>query len=146
MSQRRSVLVVAVSPDLRQCLERTLGSAAWQPTFVTTFSQAKRQLDAEPPQLLISEIKLGEYNGLHLAVRSLAVGIPAITIGDSSFSSDAEQVGATWLSPNVASGEQLCETMERMVDHTPVAYGPMMSRSALSETGLPIRPHTSQLH
>ena len=46
-----------------------------------------------PPRLLISEIKLGAYNGLHLAVRSLAVGIPAITIGDSTFSSDAEQLG-----------------------------------------------------
>jgi DNA-binding NtrC family response regulator len=145
MTERRSVLVVTVSPELRQRLETTLCSGSWQPTFVSSFSQAKRHLDVARPQLLISEIKLGAYNGLHLAVRSLAVGIPAITLGDSTFSSDAEQLGATWLSPTVASDQQLCETMERIMDHTP-AYGPIMTSSEAPVTGDALPPDSIPLH
>jgi DNA-binding NtrC family response regulator len=116
MTEVCTVLVVAASPDFTRRLERTLCSGRWQPTFVSTFAKAKRHLDEERPDLLISEIKLGEYNGLHLAVRGAVSGIPAIVVGDASFAGEAEQLGAMWLSPKEASGERLSATMKRMVE------------------------------
>jgi DNA-binding NtrC family response regulator len=132
MSDVHTVLVVAATAELTRRLERTLCSGAWQPTFVTTFAKAKRHLDGEHPDLLISEIKLGEYNGLHLALRVAAVGIPAIVVGDPAFAGEAEQLGAMWLSPTEASGEHLSATMNRLVELShPTGYDPL-AMSAIS--------------
>jgi DNA-binding NtrC family response regulator len=135
MNDFHTVLVVAATPELSRRLEGILGGAAWQPTFVKTFADGKHYLDTQKrPDLLVSEIKLGQYNGLHLALRSLALGIPAIVIGDAAFGHEAQQLGAIWVSPQDASGDRLTAAMARLVDlsHAPsgvlagygVAVGP----------------------
>jgi hypothetical protein len=55
------------------------------------------------PHLVISQVRLGAYNGLHVALRALCQGIPAVVIGtpDAVLERDAEQLGATF----VKSGE-----------------------------------------
>ncbi len=145
MPDVRTVLVVAATPELTRRLERTLCSGTWQPTFVTTFATAKRHLDGEHPDLLISEIKLGEYNGLHLAVRGAAVGIPAIVVGDAAFAGEAEQLGAMWLSPKEASGERLSATMNRLVGPShPAGYGRLAMPAITAVGSLDVT--TARLH
>jgi DNA-binding NtrC family response regulator len=145
MTEVRTVLVVATSPDFTRRLERTLSSRRWQPTFVSTFAKAKRHLDEERPDLLISEIKLGEYNGLHLALRGAAVGVPAIVVGDAAFASDAEQLGAVWLSPKEASGERLAATMARLVELSHPAGFDRIAMPAVDAAGSP-GATTARLH
>ena len=98
MPRRHHVVIVAQNPALATALLSWLGSAGYELAIVTNFAAAKALLDTEPA-LLISEVKLGEYNGLHLALRARSAGIPAIVIGpnDPVLKKDADELGAIYL-------------------------------------------------
>jgi DNA-binding NtrC family response regulator len=98
MARRHHVVIVAQNPALATALLSWLGSAGYELAIVTTFPAAKALLETEPA-LVISEVKLGEYNGLHLALKARALGIPAIVIGpqDAVLSKDAMELGAVYL-------------------------------------------------
>ena len=118
------VLVVAATPALASRLEWYVRAAGHRPTVVTTFAAAKGSLERHPrPDLLISEIKLADYNGLHLAVRGHAIGVPAIVVGEKTFQRDAEDLAATWLSPDNLDGEALPAAIARLVDLPHSAHG-----------------------
>ena len=98
MPRRHHVVIVAQNPALATALLSWLGSAGYELAIVTTFVAAKALLETSPA-LVISEVKLGEYNGLHLALRARAAGIPAIVIGphDPVLQKDADELGAVYL-------------------------------------------------
>jgi DNA-binding NtrC family response regulator len=57
----------------------------YQVVALSDFATARAALEQQPPDLLISEVKLGAYNGLHLAIvahvrqgatRSIIIGPP----------------------------------------------------------------------
>ena len=85
------VLVVAPSRPLARALAATLKSGRYAPLVVSDFVEAKTLLD-EHPGFLISELKLGAHNGLHLAIRAAGQGTPAIIIGDADPVLEAEAV------------------------------------------------------
>jgi DNA-binding response OmpR family regulator len=95
---KRNVLLVAPTPELAAALVAWLAEKAFSTTHVTSFGMAKDRL-MERPSLLIAEVRLGEYNGLHLAIHAHALGIPTIVIGepDAVLQRDAEQLGAVYL-------------------------------------------------
>jgi hypothetical protein len=70
-------------------LAATLKSGRYAPIVVSDFVVAKTLLEARP-DFLISELKLGAYNGLHLAIRAAGQGTPAIIIGDADPVLEAE--------------------------------------------------------
>ena len=49
---------------------RRLARAGYEVVGVASFADAKIRLEAAPPDLLITGVRLGPYNGLHLIVRS----------------------------------------------------------------------------
>jgi hypothetical protein len=77
-------------------------SAGYEPTAVSDFASAKIYLDKRP-DLLITELKLGAYNGLHLAIRAGVTRTPTIVIGDPDpvLSADAERQHAVYLAAPV---------------------------------------------
>lgn len=98
MTWKPSVLVVAPTPSIATRVFAWLSDAGCAPIVVATFAAAKQYLD-EQPAVLISEVRLGEYNGLHLALRAQARRIPTILVGepDSVLQREAVQFGATYL-------------------------------------------------
>ena len=98
MPRRHHVVIVAQNPALATALLSWLGTAGYELAIVTTFTAAKALLDTQPA-LIISELKLGEYNGLHLALKARAAGIPTIIIGpqDTVLQKDADELGAAYL-------------------------------------------------
>ena len=98
MPRRHHVVIVAQNPALATALLSWLGTAGYELAIVTTFAAAKALLETEPA-LVIAEVKLGEYNGLHLALKARAIGIPAIIIGpqDPVLQRDASDLGASYL-------------------------------------------------
>jgi DNA-binding NtrC family response regulator len=84
----RSVLIIdpdlSVATALAQGLEsdgRRLPLAA--PVLVTVqtaFNKARAELRARPPSLLITNLELREYNGLHLVYLAQAVGLETRTV------------------------------------------------------------------
>ncbi len=98
MNSRQHVLIVSQNPRLANTLLSSLGSAGYELALVATFAAAKVHLRALP-DLVIADVKLGAYNGLHLAVRAQSAGIPIIVIGpqDPVLQRDATSLGALYL-------------------------------------------------
>jgi len=69
MSQR-SVLVVDADASDRSNTVTLLEAAGYRVTSASAFEEAKHVLATQTPDLLITELRLGPYNGLHLILRS----------------------------------------------------------------------------
>jgi DNA-binding NtrC family response regulator len=98
MSRRPQLLVVAQTPSLANAIVSFFDSSRYLVKIVGDFALAKIQLDLEP-DVLITELRLGEYNGLHLALRAQVHNIPAVIIGDPDpvLENDAAKFGATFI-------------------------------------------------
>ena len=92
------VLLVAPNPRVAAGFSASLAAAGLRVTLVTSFAAARRSLESLP-DLLISELRLREYNGLHLALRAHARGIKSIVVGESDAVNrrEAAGVGAAYL-------------------------------------------------
>ena len=114
MTLRPTVLLVAPTPTVATTFYTWLTDAGYDLTVVGSFAAAKRHLELVP-SVLIAEVRLGEYNGLHLALRAQAQDIPAIVLGepDPVLQREAQQLGAVYLTPDVAR-EQLLSVVAPM--------------------------------
>ena len=95
---RRQILIVGQKARITDALIAWLSPAGYELSVVTSFAAAKAHLK-DGPDLLITELKLHEFNGLHLALRAQLAKIPAIVIGpdDPVLTRDAFELGATYL-------------------------------------------------
>jgi DNA-binding response OmpR family regulator len=93
-----SVLIVAPTSHLAANLMEWLTQAGCAVILVTSFLAGKSRLDHRP-SLVISEVRLGDFNGLHLALRAKANKIPAAVIGgpDPVLQREAERLGVVYL-------------------------------------------------
>ena len=123
MAVERTVLVVAPTSSVAQAAAGSARRSGYRVVVVKSYADAKKQLTSA--HLVVTELKLGEYNGLHLALRAAADEIPAIVVADSSFEQEVEQLGAMWMSPEAAGGDTLQAAMLRMLQ------GAGASRTAL---------------
>jgi DNA-binding response OmpR family regulator len=99
MTHTPDVLLVAPTPQVAAGTRTRLIDAGMKVTVVETFGDAREQLHDTHPDLLISEVRLGAYNGLHLALRAQSSGIPAIILGqdDPVMEREAKRLGATYV-------------------------------------------------
>lgn len=120
MDHPRQVLVVARSRSLADRLVGWLEEDGRGATLATTFPSAKAQL-TRAPDLLVTELKLGEYNGLHLALKAEAAGVPVIVIGppDPVLQKDAESFHATYLT--TLTRTELLEAVTTLLSAPPAA-------------------------
>jgi DNA-binding response OmpR family regulator len=116
-----SVLVVAPTSQLAANLMEWLTQAGCAVILVTSFSAGKSRLE-HGPSLVISEVRLGDYNGLHLALRAKASRIPALVIGgtDPVLQREAERLGVAYLTHELDRA-QLLSVIERLVRSGAVA-------------------------
>jgi DNA-binding response OmpR family regulator len=129
MTWKPPVLVVAPTASIASIVFAWLTDAGCGPVVVSSFSEGKHQLD-ERPSLLISEVRLGEYNGLHLALRARAHGVPAVLIGqpDLVLQREAAQLGALYLTPPF-DAQELLSAIQPLT-----STGPIAPRVRYSET------------
>jgi DNA-binding response OmpR family regulator len=92
------VLVVAPTPGLAANLMEWLTEAGCAVMLVTTFAAGKTRL-GQRPSILISEVRLGDYNGLHLALRAKAIDIPSVVVGraDAVLQREAQRLGVVYM-------------------------------------------------
>jgi DNA-binding response OmpR family regulator len=100
MDGSHKVLVVAQDTRLAMTLASWLRESGCEAAVTTSYSTGRDQLEARPA-FVIAEVRLGAYNGLHLALRARAKGIPAAVFGEANPTTEREarQVGAAYLSP-----------------------------------------------
>jgi hypothetical protein len=126
MTSVKNILVVARTGQLAATLVRVVRNAGYQATVVSTFAAAKSLLDLRPA-LLLSEGKLGDYNGLHLALRAKLAGCPAIVVGDQAFQPDADQLGVTCVAPDAI--DRLRMMIGRILDTASLEAMPWVEES-----------------
>lgn len=109
-------IVVVTEPALGNELLIWLSADTYRVTTVRTFAAAKAQL-REQPNLVIAQLRLGEYNGLHLALRARCQGIPAVIIGepDAMFERDAVRLGATYVTTDQLGREQILSLTQHLM-------------------------------
>ena len=108
-----SILIVDDDPRVLDALERALKQAG-QPEVVAlgTFEEARRALRAGRFDVLITDVRLGAFNGLQLAVlaRDQTPAIQLIVfsgIDDPVLRVEAERLGAVYLVKPVTSRQLL---------------------------------------
>jgi hypothetical protein len=108
------VLVVAPTSPLAANLIEWLTEAGHEVMLVTSFLAGKARLELVP-SVLIAEVRLGDYNGLHLALRARASSIPSLVIGnpDSVLEREAERLGVAYLTHEL-SRSTLLSALEKV--------------------------------
>ena len=103
------LLVVNADRDRLHATEEILVSAGFLVTCASTFDQAKQGLLVAPPDLLVTDVRLGAYNGLHLVVRAHSdhPSMPAIVMDvrhDQVLESETKNAGAVYVGKPLGAG------------------------------------------
>jgi len=128
MQLQRSVLVVDVDPEDLRSTVPLLRSAGYRVSTAAGFDEAKKQLSAEAPDLLITGVRLGSYNGLHLILRG-RIDHPAMAaivtthFPDPVLEAEARRQHAEFLLRPVADGD-LLDAVGRCLLNTAPADAP----------------------
>jgi len=99
---RRKTLIVDDDASLLDALQRSFMEAGEHIVACATFAEARRALETTPFDALITDVRLGEFNGLQLAVigRETYPDIRVIVFSgfdDPVLRTEADHVGATYL-------------------------------------------------
>jgi DNA-binding response OmpR family regulator len=98
----RTALLVEDNPAILSGLSEMLRSAGLQVVSCRDFQEARDYLQGHTPHVLVTDVRLGAYNGLHLVLlaRKLAPDLPVIVYSahdDPELRREAESFGAVYL-------------------------------------------------
>ena len=65
-----SILIVDPNREQGSAMKQLLQSAGFEVRLVSTFVEGRQLLASDAPNVLITSLRLGAYNGLHLVLRS----------------------------------------------------------------------------
>jgi DNA-binding response OmpR family regulator len=117
------VLIVDDEPDVIELLTDTLTAAGFETASAATFEEGKRLLAAPPPpDVLITDVRLGHFNGLQLVVIRPATTAAVVVSGfwDRTLEEEARRNGAVYMLKPIV-GEQLLEAVRQVLEHRPPA-------------------------
>jgi DNA-binding response OmpR family regulator len=72
------ILIVEDHEATRTGLRTLLTNAGYDVSSASTFVKGRRAIAEQAPDLLIADVRLGEYNGLQL-VAAVPLGVPSIS-------------------------------------------------------------------
>jgi DNA-binding response OmpR family regulator len=115
--RRKKILIVDDDPSLLEALERSFKEAGEDVVAHSSFEQARRALQTTHFDALITDVRLGAFNGLQLAVisRDTYPDIRLIVFSgfdDPVLRTEAEHVGATYIVKPV-TGAKLLEVLRQ---------------------------------
>jgi len=124
MDTPQTVLVVAQDTSLATTLVSWLSESGCRLALTTSYGAGRDQLETKPA-MVISQVKLGAYNGLQLALRARAKGIPAVVCGDANSVTEreAQEVGASYMDSANLHKDQLLSLVRDIVTPLPDATG-----------------------
>lgn len=114
-----ALTVLVVEPALDELVRTvtTLTGAGFHVTAAEGFAQAKHLLGPHSPAVLLTSLRLGVHNGLHLVVRgkSLQPTMAAIVTSieaDAALRHDAEALGATFVVKPVPTDQLIASILK----------------------------------
>jgi CheY-like chemotaxis protein len=102
------ILIVDDHDATRRGLQQFLANAGYIVLAASTFDEGRRLLNEQAPDLLISDVRLGDFNGLQLVLGGPA--LPSIMVTgfpDPVLEAEALRVGAHYLTKPVAPNKLL---------------------------------------
>ena len=102
MNRRFRVLIVMSHHEMAKAMRAWMERCGYEADTCAGFTAASSQL-RRTPDLVIAEVRLGAFNGLHVAMRALFEGIPAIVMGadDPVLRKEARTMGISYVTPDV---------------------------------------------
>ena len=121
---QQQILIVAETQALGQKLRTWLSAKGYWITVVGTYAAAKFHLEMQP-SMAIAELRLGEYNGLQLAVRASSHHVPVLVVGDRDafFEHEAEQLGVAYLAIDDLGPERIISCVESQIARAHAQHG-----------------------
>jgi ActR/RegA family two-component response regulator len=115
-SARSTILVVEDDPATLQGLVDILADAGFRVLSAHTFERAQRALKTATPDLLLVDVRLGDFNGMQLIATSPSPVRAIVVSGyvDSALEQDAHQLGAEYLVKPITR-ELLLATVDRQL-------------------------------
>ena len=123
------LLIVDPASQSREAVERLLTAMGHFATTVSTFQEAKQRLVLAPPDLLITAVKLGAYNGIQLVLRASA-GVASLVIDDvydPVLEREATSAGAVYLVRPIEDAS-LVAVVERLLGDAPAQPSSTVTR------------------
>jgi len=141
-TQRLAVVVDGNTPD-RVNTVLLLEAAGYQVKSARSFDEAKTLLAAERPHLLVTDLRLGQYNGIHLVLRSRSdyPGIVAVVtsrVADSVLEAEVHRQNAQFLLRPL-TGPQLLAAIGASLAEV-VTEPPLVDGSAPQIAATPLTP------
>ena len=99
------ILIVEDHEATRTGLRTLLTNAGYDVSSASSFVKGRRAIAEQVPDLLIADLRLGEYNGLQL-VAAVPLGVPSIVITghpDAVLAADAQKLGAHYITKPIAT-------------------------------------------
>lgn len=106
MRRRLRVLIVRPKAAGVELIQQWVREAGYDTVACSSFGGARKQLRREPervPDLVIADLRLGAFNGLHVALHAQWEGVPSIVIGpdDPALRKEARSLSTSYLTPDV---------------------------------------------
>jgi DNA-binding NtrC family response regulator len=117
------VLIVDDEPDVIELLSDTLRAEGYEIAGAATFEDGKRLLAMTAPDVLITDVRLGHFNGLQLVVIRPPTTAAVVISGywDRTLEEEARRHGALYLLKPVAA-DKLVDAVRHVLEHrTPPA-------------------------
>ena len=114
------VLIVDDDVEVADTLKAILANAGFEARAATTFEEGKQLLTGvPPPDVLVTDIRLGRYNGLQLAViRPPATALVVISgHPDSTLEAETRRLGGRFIMKPVGA-PALLEAIEALISRT----------------------------
>jgi two-component system nitrogen regulation response regulator GlnG len=126
-----SFRILLVDPDSAAAAAtgRALVQAGYRAAPVNTFEEATRQLSLDYPDLLVTKVRLGAFNGLHLLLRCRAEhpDVPVIVVGTlADHTADVTRFGGQFVTTPIEHTSFLWLVATLLSGRTP--YDPTSSR------------------
>jgi DNA-binding response OmpR family regulator len=120
-------LIVEDHEATRLGLRTLLTNAGYDVLSANTFAEGRRLLVEQTPDLMIADLRLGEYNGLQL-VASAPLAVPSIIVTgfpDAVLQAEALKLGARYITKPIAT-----EALLALIDEMIVSAGQRQSRGS----------------
>lgn len=120
-------MIVEDHEATRLGLRTLLTNAGYDVLSANTFAEGRRLLVEQTPDLMIADLRLGEYNGLQL-VASAPLAVPSIIVTgfpDAVLQAEALKLGARYITKPIAT-----EALLALIDEMIVSAGQRQSRGS----------------
>jgi DNA-binding response OmpR family regulator len=115
------ILIVEDHEATRLGLQAILTNAGYEVVSASTFAEGRRSLTEHTPDMLIADLRLGEYNGLQL-VAAAPITIPSIIVTgfpDPVLEAAALKLGSHYMTKPIAIESLLSLIEERIASGRP---------------------------